>query len=608
MDTIEKLTETETTETIETQVKMAGSPGELFTWEFDMSSGMISISPARAGDSCDALLSGISLEDLTGRYVSPHHSTRIRSVIDEILANGFINSRVIKFDRPDGGAGMIRICGKTYDSASGRRLIIGAVQDMTGFRRARCDAEERFRFLDTLAEAMTYPLFYKDADLVYRYCNRAFAENLALAKEDVIGRTINDLLPQDQARVMASQDIETLKRGESTIQQHRMTFDGKPRDLIFCKTPVADAAGHAAGIVGVIYGISDFFQSQQLLNRMEKFKDIIMSVNNAILDKSTLIELFEFIVGEALDGMENADCGCILTIDEHDTVKIAASKGYDPFEWRSYTFHLKDSFQWKLTNGKIDGVMIINDLQSTFDPMITEALLKTADGRIIQSTISAPIIMNGKLYGFIHMDSAVNNIFTDEDRYLMDFLSAQLSNSIDKFNLYENMVYLSNHDPQTDLFNRRYFETTLESAIERARRYEERFLVASFDINGLKTVNDKIGHLAGDLLIRRFSAALKTRFRNSDTVARIGGDEFAAIIYNAQIPEMQSKLDMLKKHFAINPITYNGVSFICSFSFGLSSFPEDGTSYDQLIRQADEMMYTDKQKSLKTERRQHEHQ
>ena len=91
---------------------------------------------------------------------------------------------------------------------------------------------------------------------------------------------------------------------------------------------------------------------------------------------------------------------------------------------------------------------------------------------------------------------------------------------------------LADHDPLTDLWNRRRFEEELRRQVARCRRYGEKAALLLMDLDGFKAVNDSFGHKAGDDLLKLVAAALQQRVRGTDAVARLGGDEFAVLLGN----------------------------------------------------------------------------
>ena len=159
----------------------------------------------------------------------------------------------------------------------------------------------------------------------------------------------------------------------------------------------------------------------------------------------------------------------------------------------------------------------------------------------------------------------------------------------------EQVLHLAHHDPLTGLPNRILFYDRLNQAISKARRDKELVGVLFLDLDGFKLINDTFGHDAGDLLLQQVAARAVACVRDSDTVARMGGDEFTLILQNIGTPE---NINLVAKKIidAIGtPFLLNGKERSISVSIGISLFPTLGETADQLIKMADTAMYLAKQ-------------
>ena len=144
----------------------------------------------------------------------------------------------------------------------------------------------------------------------------------------------------------------------------------------------------------------------------------------------------------------------------------------------------------------------------------------------------------------------------------------------------------ADHDPLTSISNRRHFDAALRNAAVQSARYGWAFTLVLVDLNNFKAVNDKSGHEFGNHLLRQFGFALRRSVRAGDTAARIGGDEFAVILANAEGSEVESFLDRLRS-------TLLPGSEI-QFSVGTSSAPGESTDPAELYRIADARLYEKK--------------
>ncbi len=156
--------------------------------------------------------------------------------------------------------------------------------------------------------------------------------------------------------------------------------------------------------------------------------------------------------------------------------------------------------------------------------------------------------------------------------------------------------YLSTHDALTDLPNRLLFNDRVTVAIATVQRHNQSgFALQLLDLDGFKKVNDSLGHIGGDELIKAVAGRLKTLVRESDTVARIGGDEFAFILGGVSA-EREVEIVARKILSAMHrPFRIDGKSFYISVSIGSAIYPEHGKEPVSLFKHAEMAMYSAKE-------------
>lgn len=161
--------------------------------------------------------------------------------------------------------------------------------------------------------------------------------------------------------------------------------------------------------------------------------------------------------------------------------------------------------------------------------------------------------------------------------------------------LQETLETISTSDDLTGLLNRRGFFTLTQQQIKLANRTKRRLFLLYGDIDGLKAVNDSLGHAAGDLLLVETARLIREVFRESDIIARLGGDEFAVLLTeDSNTPDAAVILDRLRESIRAHNERAPGGPLI-SLSIGLQVYdPGIPTSFDKLISQADALMYEEK--------------
>jgi diguanylate cyclase (GGDEF)-like protein len=154
---------------------------------------------------------------------------------------------------------------------------------------------------------------------------------------------------------------------------------------------------------------------------------------------------------------------------------------------------------------------------------------------------------------------------------------------------FDEMQELSFTDSLTGLANQRYFRKRLREEIDRARRYNRSLALIIFDLDDLKSVNDRYGHLAGDNVIQRMGPILRSCIRAIDIVARYGGDEFCVIMPEADGVICERFMERLHLKFSGNrfPLSDLGVEITCTISLGGAVFPLQAGTDDELIFAAD---------------------
>lgn len=198
---------------------------------------------------------------------------------------------------------------------------------------------------------------------------------------------------------------------------------------------------------------------------------------------------------------------------------------------------------------------------------------------------------NGEFYAAMLNVSAVRN-----SKNHIDYFVALYTDITAKKNYQHQLERRAHHDPLTGLANRVLFTDRLDQAIAQALRHHQLLALVYLDLDGFKAVNDVHGHQAGDVLLIAVATRMQAVLREGDTLARIGGDEFMAVLVDLHsskesLPVMQRMLLA-----ASTPVLIDGVQVQVSASLGVTYFPQIGAATaEQLIEQADQAMYQAKQ-------------
>ena len=159
------------------------------------------------------------------------------------------------------------------------------------------------------------------------------------------------------------------------------------------------------------------------------------------------------------------------------------------------------------------------------------------------------------------------------------------------------LEHTSTFDSLTKIANRYFFEKSANLIYQASKRYNRKFAILEIDIDNFKWINDQYGHDIGDILLRTAASIITQSTRESDLLARIGGDEFGLILAETKnTGDAGLVADKIIKLFA-KPIDINGKLICCSVSIGIACYPSEGVdSFDKLFKQADIAMYNAKEK------------
>ncbi len=225
------------------------------------------------------------------------------------------------------------------------------------------------------------------------------------------------------------------------------------------------------------------------------------------------------------------------------------------------------------------------------DPLIQ--ILKTQEAAIV------PLKAKDKVNGVIISD----NIFTkrpisQDDMRMFIMLANQAGLAIENSQLYEQAIIRSNSDSLTGLWNHGYFQHLLQSEIEKAKINKGTLSLIMLDMDNFKIYNDRLGHQAGDRILKELAHLLSDYSRKMDWVARYGGEEFAIILPQTNKKEALIIGERLRQiidehNFAQEEIMPNKKITV---SLGIATFPEDSETNSELIAVADHRLYIAKEK------------
>lgn len=356
----------------------------------------------------------------------------------------------------------------------------GILKDITKERKAEkalIESEQRYR---TLIETLPTRIWTKDKDSVYKTCNKAFADDLGITKEDIEGKTDYDFFPREQAEGYRKDDAEVMKSGKVRyIEETMIKKRGEQLYVNTVKAPLRDRNCNIYGVLGSFWDVTDRKKTEDDLKDSEnRFRILFEYAPDAYY--------LNDLTGKFIDA--NIATERLLGFSKKELI----GKNYIELEMLP-TQHIST----------VSGILARNSLGKSTGP--DELILNTKDGsKIIVEVTTLPIRI--------------------KDKSLMLTVARDIT---ERRKVEEQVRYLSFHDKLTDLYNRAYLEEEIKR-LDTDRQLPLSVIMG--DSNGLKLVNDTFGHAEGDKMLQKTAEILKDCTRKEDIVARWGGDEFLILL------------------------------------------------------------------------------
>ncbi|HEV7217663.1 MAG TPA: sensor domain-containing diguanylate cyclase [Terriglobales bacterium] len=209
------------------------------------------------------------------------------------------------------------------------------------------------------------------------------------------------------------------------------------------------------------------------------------------------------------------------------------------------------------------------------------------------SRMCIPLVSFGQTLGVLVLDSSEIGAFNIQDKQPLESVADICATAIQNAHYVERMKQLAYLDGLTGIFNRRFFELRMAEELERARRFGAGMAVIMVDIDHFKRLNDEFGHLIGDEVLRQVSSIFHQQLRKIDVVCRYGGEEFAILL--SQTNPVHALTVAEKLRAMVEEWQFPGVPRLVTISAGAATYPDNGTTRDELVKAADAGLYAAKQ-------------
>lgn len=446
------------------------------------------------------------------------------------------------------------------------------------------EREEEFRLL--FEEA---PVAYHEIDCkgIVQRVNRAECRLLGLQKSEMLGKPVWDLVSpgeRELSRVAVIQKLDG-SRELGTISRDYRHADGTTLTIEIHENLIRNGNGEVVGIRSALLDITE----RRVMEALERgYREVLESIVQEKPLESVLHGLTELL--------ERQDPGVwysIMLLREERLFRGSASSL--PADYMAAI----ESVPVGPISGSCGSAaywgkeIIVADVQT--DPLWAE-LRDAAAAHGVRACTSVPILSgSGSVLGTLAATSSCIRQPGGRDKIRMDYAARLASVAIEHRQLTDLLAYQAGHDRLTGLANRHLFEDRLKQTIALSVRNATKFALLFIDLDGFKRINDRLGHAAGDCLLKGVAERLQAGVRRSDTVSRIGGDEFTVILGDiggrrGAESVAYKLLQSFIEPFALDEDPDGSLGIVVP-SIGIAVFPEDGRDSAELQRHADAAMY-----------------
>lgn len=388
--------------------------------------------------------------------------------------------------------------------------------------------------------------------------------------------------PEHLERLLAALRGAALGGEEGRLRFSLIGGDGRERWL-----EIRPFQTEGSRVCGLLLDAGEPGAAQLQAHRLALMKEAMLEVSHSITGLKNSKSLLEILLTKAMALIPTAEAGSVLILDKEGYLRMLTAVGYRSEGMDGFRLKIEETFTYRVSGGRFEEPFVVNHIQQ----LVQEGCLKpliTLDGRMIASNLSTPIRVEGEPVALIIVDSLSDEAFTPEDLELMGYLKRQAELALTNLKLYQDTLRLSRYDPLTGAFNRGYFDRVVEELIHIGGAEPIPFVFVIMDLDGLKAVNDRLGHREGDVSLKTFTDRLSAVLQPEDMLGRYGGDEFVAVLFESTENQVRSRLDPVVSALHSEPEP------VCSFSYGLAAFPQDGDTLDELVRTADRRLYEHK--------------
>lgn len=344
--------------------------------------------------------------------------------------------------------------------------------------------------------------------------------------------------------------------------------------------------------VVIIYQYILLQNHKMLLINNEKIRQRLYETSEKISKTNDEDKIYSAVLDTIIELIPNSTKGSVLLYnDEDEKFYYKVTRGYNQ-ELQSFSIKKEESYLYIINQFK--ETAIIHNIEKFYSENIAKETIERFQkihALDISCTLSAPIYADKRFIGMINVDSSTpGHVFTKKDLDLMDQIKCELELAIKNALAHNRLKYLANYDELTGLINRRKLIKEFDKEVARIKHNKNPLSIVMIDLDDFKDINDTYGHYYGDLVLKRFSEALKDLAGKSNVVARFAGDEFVILFRNHDYEMTENIMKAIKDNILSTDIE----KVTLSFSYGICQVSNEQINFDKALVLADAKMYREK--------------
>jgi diguanylate cyclase (GGDEF)-like protein len=395
---------------------------------------------------------------------------------------------------------------------------------------------------------------------------------LKVKEEEAIEKPLIEAFP-----FLPVQDIS-----ETTAPKEQVEFCLSERPPVYINlksTPILDHNKHLRGYLILLHDATHEKLIQISEHKERVFAEALSEIAAALNSAQNLEELLDVIISNVTQVI-SCDSANIMMIENGYAFAV---RSIEPLKfWVKLPVDQTNNLRWMVENRS---PMVMSDVRD-FPEWVS--IPETAG---IQSYVGAPIVVVDEVVGFINLDSYTAGFYDQKTAERLSAFANQASIAFRNAQTMKKLEELASTDSLTEIYNRRCFFEMAIREFERAKRYGLCLSTIMIDIDHFKKINDSYGHLAGDQVLRRVAQICVKEIRGTDIIGRYGGEEFAIVLPDTDIPEARIVADRLCQHIAKEKVSTPSGEIGVTSSMGIAALDPACYRLEDLLEHSDIALY-----------------